>query len=59
MPDRIRNAVTERATPHGFRPTTPAVLVAGDGGLCAAAERIGLEVVRTGGEAGNGSRVSG
>ena len=30
------------------------VFVAGDGGLCAAAERIGLEVVRTGGEAGSG-----
>ena len=30
------------------------VFVAGDGGLCAAAERIGLEVVRTGGGAVNG-----
>lgn len=30
------------------------VFVAGDGGLCAAAERIGLEVARTGGRAGSG-----
>ncbi|HEY5320280.1 MAG TPA: type II toxin-antitoxin system VapC family toxin [Galbitalea sp.] len=30
------------------------VFVAGDGGLCTAAERIGLEVVRTGGDTENG-----
>jgi hypothetical protein len=29
------------------------VFVGGDGGLCAAAERIGLEVIRTGGGAEN------
>jgi len=34
MPDRIRNAVTERAIPHGFRPTTPPVLTLCGGVSC-------------------------
>ena len=34
MPDRIRNAVTERAIPHGFRPTTPALVTLSGGVSC-------------------------